>query len=83
MPALKIEALQEALTVFKSDILSAIYIGWARGYLDEQRGQLESALAEGGRLEQDKSRFVLGHPRVVLSKFIEDLGKSENSHWLD
>ena len=83
LPALKIEALHEALTVFESDILSAIYIGWTRGYLDEQREQLESDLAEGGRLEQDKAKFVLGHPRVVLSKFIEDLGKSENSHWLD
>ena len=83
LPSLKIEALQEALAVFESDILSAIYVGWARGYLDEQRGQLESALAEGGRLEQFKARFVLGHPRIVLSKLIEDLTKPENSHWLD
>ena len=83
LPVLKIEALHEALTVFESDILSTIYVGWARGYLDEQRGQLESALAEGGRLEQDKAKFVLDHPRVVLSKFIEDLKKPENSHWLD
>lgn len=83
LPTLKIEALNEALSVFESDILSAIYVGWVRGYLDEQRGQLENALAEGGRLEQEKVRFVLDHPRVVLSKFVEDLKKPENSLWLD
>lgn len=83
LPALKIESLQETLAVFGNDILSQIYVGWAKGYLDEQRGQLENALAEGGQLEQNKEEFVLGHPRIVLSKFIEDLKKPENFHWLD
>lgn len=83
LPVLKTEALHETLAVFESDILSTIYVGWARGYLDEQRGQLESALSEGGRLEKYKEKFVLDHPRIVSSKFIEDLKRAENSHWLD
>ncbi len=83
LPALKIEALHEALMVFESDILSTVYVGWVKGYLDKQREELECALAEGGRLEQDKARIVLDHPRIVFSKFIEDLKKPENSHWLD
>ncbi|MGQ9677585.1 MAG: type I-B CRISPR-associated protein Cas7/Cst2/DevR, partial [Chloroflexota bacterium] len=33
LPELKIEALQEALTVFRDDILSDVYVGWVRGYL--------------------------------------------------
>ena len=83
LPILKIEALHEALTVFKSDILSTIYVGWSRGYLDEQRERLEEALNEGGQLEQYKEKIVLDHPRLILSKFIEDLSKPANSRWLD
>ena len=83
LPSLKVEALSEALEVFEDQVLSSIYFGWARGYLDEQRGQLEIHLSEGGRLEQHKAKFVLDHPRVVFAKFIEDLKKAENSHWLD
>jgi len=83
LPELKIEALHEALTVCKNEILSTVYVGWIKGFLDEQRGQLESALAAGGMLEHHKAKLVIDHPRVVLSKFIEDIRKPENSHWLD
>lgn len=83
LPELKIEALCEALTVFEDDILSSVYVGWAKGYLDEQRAQLESALAEGSPLEGDKGKVIIDHPRIVLSRFIDDLRKSENGHWLD
>ena len=82
-PKLKIKALHETMTVFKGDILSTIYVGWVQGYLDKQREELENALAEGGQLEQDKARIILDHPRIVLSKFIEDLKKPENNYWLD
>ena len=83
LPELKIEALHEAMAIFENDILSPVYVGWVRGYLDEQRERLENALAEGERLEQNKARIVLDHPRIVLSKFIEGLKKPENSYWLD
>ena len=83
LPSLKVEALRETLQVFEDDILSPIYFGWTRGYLDEQRGQLESALSEGGILEHHKAKFFLDHPRIVSSKFIEDLKRPENSQWLD
>jgi len=83
LPELKIEALQEAMAIFEKDILSTVYVGWVKGYMDEQREQLERAVAEGGQLEQERSKIVIDHPRLVLSKFIEDLRKTENSHWLD
>ncbi len=83
LPELKIEALQEAMAVFEKDILSTVYVGWVKGYMDKQRGLLESALAKDGQLEQERSKIVIDHPRLVLSKFIEDLRKTENSHWLD
>jgi len=83
LPSLRIEALKETLQVFEGDILSPIYFGWARGYLDEQRSQLESALTEGEGLQQYRERFVLDHPRIVSLKFIEDLKRPENNQWLE
>lgn len=40
-PVLKAEALKEALTVFADTLLSPIYVGWVRGYLDEERTKFE------------------------------------------
>ncbi|MBI1298731.1 type I-B CRISPR-associated protein Cas7/Cst2/DevR [bacterium] len=82
LPDLKLDALQEALTVFKDEILSTIYIGWVRGYMDEQRAKLEAAMGEGGALAEFADRIVIEHPRQVLASFVEDLKKPENSHWL-
>lgn len=81
-PELKMEALQEALTVFEDEILSTVYVGWVRGYLDEQRAELENALAENGVLAKFQERVCIDHPRRVLAAFVEDLEKPENSHWL-
>jgi len=42
LPELKSEALKEALVVFGADILSDVYVGWVRGYLDDERAKLEA-----------------------------------------
>ena len=49
-PELKIDALAEALTVFKDDILSDIYVGWTKGYLDAERTKFEAALSDASSL---------------------------------
>jgi CRISPR-associated protein Cst2 len=36
-PIIKTDALQEALQVFSDTLLSPVYVGWVRGYLDEER----------------------------------------------
>ncbi len=41
-PQFKIDALEEALTVFADEILSPVYVGWVKGYLDEERTRLEA-----------------------------------------
>lgn len=48
LPELKIEALEEVLTIYKKEILSDVYIGWVRGYLDEEREKLERSCSSGG-----------------------------------
>ncbi len=81
LPVLHIDALQEALTVFADDLLSDVYIGWAKGYLEEERAKLEAALAEEGSLNGLHIRIF--HPRQAFQAFIEDLQKPEHAHWLD
>ena len=78
LPELKIEALQEALRVFSSDILSNVYVGWVRGYLDDERTKLEqfSQTQEGGCLK-------ISHPREAYEALVADLKKPENAAWLE
>ena len=82
-PVLKIGALEEALTVFKDDILSDIYVGWVKGYLDDQRADFEKELNGETGLATFKSRIKVSHPRDAFKGFVDDLQKSKNANWLD
>ncbi len=78
LPQLKIEALKEALTVFKDDILSDVYVGWVRGYLDEERAKLEEfAQTDEGQ------RIKMSHPREAFRALIEALKQPEHATWLE
>lgn len=77
LPELQLEALKEAMSVFSDDILSDVYVGWVRGYLDEERAKLEEfAKNEDGRVK-------ISHPREAFGALIEALKKPENAQWLD
>lgn len=78
LPELKIDALQEALTVFNDEILSDVYVGWVRGYLDSERAKLEAfaQTTEGHRIR-------ISHPREAFKAVAEALRKDENRSWLD
>lgn len=82
-PELKIDALTEALTVFKDDILSDIYVGWTKGYLDKERAKFEEALSPPSDLANCEANIRVSHPRNAFKAFVEDLQKSENANWLD
>jgi len=75
LPEIKKDALAEALRVFSDDILSPIYVGWTRGYLDEERSRVEEFASADTRIQID-------HPRAVYHRLIEDLKKTDNKHWL-
>lgn len=76
LPILNVEALAEALTVFAGEILSPVYVGWVKGYLDEERAKLEDfAATETGRMIQ------ISHPRQAYSALIAAL--KNNPTWLD
>ncbi|MGB9803123.1 type I-B CRISPR-associated protein Cas7/Cst2/DevR [Desulfofundulus sp.] len=78
LPELKLEALKEAITVFQDDILSDIYVGWARGYLDEERAKLEEFAKTPGGM-----RIKMSHPRQAFRALINALKIPENSCWME
>ena len=83
LPELKIDALKEALTIFKDDILSDVYVGWVKGYLDGERAKFEAALDDEGQLAGFADQVKMGHPRQAFQALVADLQKPENAHWLD
>ncbi|MDI6716650.1 MAG: type I-B CRISPR-associated protein Cas7/Cst2/DevR [Actinomycetota bacterium] len=81
-PSFKIDALDQALRVFEDQILSKIYIGWVRGYLDDERSSFEAALSGDGVLKDlvDKNKIIIAHPREALRSLIKEL--KDNPDWL-
>ena len=76
-PDIKREALREALSIMRDEILSPIYVGWTRGYLDEQREQFEHDL-----VSVSGQQMIVSHPREAYRTFIEELGSSVHADWL-
>lgn len=80
-PQIKLDAMEEALTVFSDEILSDVYVGWIKGYLDEERSRFEGALNDAKQLAGKTIRLL--HPRQALQAFVADLRKADNTQWLD
>lgn len=72
LPLVKTEALLEAVRVHEDQLMSPIYVGWVRGYLDDQREKVCTALSEW--------QVVVDHPRRVFDRLIADL--KEHPEWL-
>ncbi len=78
LPEIKLEAMREALTTMSDEILSPIYVGWVRGYLDEQRAKFEQFIEDFS----DRPPILIRHPRDAYRELVADLARSENAYWL-
>lgn len=72
------EALREIIESFYDDFLSPIYVGWAQGFLDEERAKFEALKPE---LKTPHGFAEVTHPRTVLLKLSEELSKNEHADW--
>ena len=74
----QIEALKEALTVFKNELMSDVYVGWVRGYLDDERAKLEAfaKTTEGASVK-------ICHPREAFQALAAALREDSNTSWLE
>lgn len=78
VPFVHKEALREALTTSREELLSGVYVGWKRGFMDDQRESAEALFQElSAGLEVD---FYQDHPRAVLERLAKDI--TENLGWL-
>jgi len=78
LPELKLDALREALAVFDSEILSDVYVGWVKGYLDDERAKLEAFA-----LTPEGARVRISHPREAFKSVAAALREESNRSWLD
>jgi CRISPR-associated protein Cst2 len=76
-PEVSIGALEEILSVYKDQIFSELFVGWARGYLDDQRAKIEALSA--GKLSG--ARIHWGHPREVMAQLAEELTRETSYAW--
>jgi CRISPR-associated protein Cst2 len=81
---LRLDVLEEAIRVFGSDLISHIYIGWARGFLDGERRKLEAALTKDGDNFKFCDKLVyLAHPREIAEAFADAILNQTNARWFD
>lgn len=70
---LSVEALTESLRVYREDFLASVHVGWAKGFLDEERE----------RLPQDALLRHVVHPREAIAALAVELEDPRNDAWYD
>ncbi|MGI6014775.1 MAG: type I-B CRISPR-associated protein Cas7/Cst2/DevR [Oscillospiraceae bacterium] len=75
LPELNLEALRESLHVYREEILSDVYVGWKRGYLEDARRALEEVSSSLSK------PLRIGHPKEAFAEFVAALRK--NPSWLE
>jgi CRISPR-associated protein Cst2 len=70
-------AFRELTETYKDDLLSPIYIGWAHGFLDQERAKLEDAIKEIG------APATLGHPAAQIKAFAAELASEQRNGWYE
>jgi CRISPR-associated protein Cst2 len=78
----RMDVLDEALQVFKDDIQSDLYVGWAKGFLDAERRKLDTAIGKDGKHSSGRAVHV-GHPREIAEMFANAIREEKNAIWFD
>ena len=80
-PILNQAALHETLSINSDQLLSPLYIGWTRGYLDEERTKLEALLQDEASLLH--RHVIIAHPRTTFEHLVEDFrDETKSLAWL-
>ncbi|ASO21582.1 CRISPR-associated protein Cst2 [Actinoalloteichus hoggarensis] len=74
-----VEVLKEEMAAWADELDGPVLIGWAPGYLPDQRAQARSAL---GELIAD-GQVVFGHPRVILRDLADSLTSGDHDSWFE
>jgi CRISPR-associated protein Cst2 len=73
------DAFKEVVEVYRDQFVSRVHIGWAKGFLDDERVKLEK-LIEGKKLG---ALISVGHPVSQIREFAQSLAAESNHSWYD
>lgn len=71
------EAFEELISVYRDDFLSDIYVGWAKGFLEDERIILESVINDN----KNGLTIRLKHPRKAVGELALQLADNNNRTW--
>jgi len=77
------DVFEEALRVFKEDLQSDVYVGWSRGFLDEERGKLEEMCNENGKPRLHGRSIRIGHPKEIADEFARVIKSETSAAWFE
>ena len=77
LPTFNPEAMNQILTVFGEQILSDVFVGWVKGYRNEEFEKIKAF----EQTEHGGVKFFFGHPREAFLALSSQL--EENLNWLD
>ena len=73
------DAFEELMSVYKEDFLSDIFVGWAKGFLEDERNALVSAIEEN----DNGLTIHLNHPREAVGMLAGQLADVKNGVWYE
>ena len=72
-------AFDELMNVHKESFLSTIHIGWAQGFLEEQRKKMNEAVGASPL----RDRISTGHPVEMIRQLAAAMRSGESTRWFD
>jgi hypothetical protein len=73
------DVLREELDAWADELDGPVLIGWAPGFLGEQREKARTELAD----LIEAGSVLIDHPRVVLSRLAEDVATGTRDAWFE
>lgn len=75
------DVFEEVLRIHGPDMVSDVYIGWARGFLDDERRKLDVLLKTKEALHG--KNVHVGHPREIADQFVTVLESRQGDSWFE
>jgi len=73
------EAFEELIKVYQKDFLSKVYVGWAKGFLDDERAKMIKSMNDNGW----QDTFKINHPREIINDLANELNNEANARWYE
>ena len=82
LPQVNKDALKEMLDVYEDQFISDIYVGWAKGFHDQQGETLLESLK---KLTKDRKSLnvVKGHPKQIFDKLADSVQSEAATGWFE